>query len=340
MNSKQLIWSIITAGILASCWTPNTTDNNNEIYSDSISTEKTKKELTETLSHNKKNTVSLQPDVMLFDIQEMIKQKDPSIFVADGKSLLWMLGSLDVDTIIKTYNPHLLEDVKPWHNRSRQDVRSIDTLYVPRIFPSMKEFFNPELETFLANNPGLKDSVMEDRTVIIVTELPNWNFWLGYYQDGLLELAYPISIGDWKRHKDKFNRTRYQWRSPQWRYWIKRKHANKRSRARDSMAYFLELIWERWLWLHGQKTQSKRQSHGCFRQPQLAAKMLFERVVADSTDGTPFVSQRSPNKVEMDSTKYYTQLHPNLKEEWLKRQDTLKSDIQQDTIKVLLWKKE
>ncbi len=327
------------AWILAWCWTPKNKNNTWEITYKDSAIEQTQKELTDTLSHNKKNTITIQPDVILFDIQEMMKEKDPSISVADGKSLLWMLGSLDVDTIIKQYNPHLLAGEKPWHNRSRQDVRGIDTLYVPRIFPSMKDFFNPELENFLFNNPALRDSVMDDKTVIIVTELPNGHFWLGYYQDGILQLAYPISIWDWKRHKDKFNRTRYQWRSPQWRFWVKRKHANKRSKARDSMAYYLELVSERWLWLHGQKTQSKRQSHGCFRQPQLAAKMLFERVVADSTDWTPFVSQRTPNKTEMDSTKYYTQIHPALKDERLKRQDTLKASNQKDTIEALLQKK-
>lgn len=349
MNSKNIIGSIITAWILASCGTPNKKNQHiKDIHTDSIHQQITKKELSDTLSHTKKNTLTVQPDVMLFDIQEMIKKKDAAITIADGKSLLWMLGSLDVDNIIKQYNPQLASTQKEWYNRSRQDIRSLDTLYVPRIFPSMKEFFSPQLDTFLVHNPQIKDSVEDDQTVIIVTELPNWHFWLWFYENGILQLAYPVSIWDWWRHRDKVQerktksrkKIRYQWRSPQWRFWVKRKHANKKSKANDSMAYFLELIWERWLWLHGQKTQSKRQSHWCFRQPQLAAKMLFERVVADSTDWTPFVSYWNPNKIELDSAKYYTEIHPELKEAWLKKQDTIKKNTQKDTIKTLLWKKD
>lgn len=63
--------------------------------------------------------------------------------------------------------------------------------------------------------------------------------------------------------------------------------------------------------------------------------MLSERVIADSTDGTPFVSYRQPRKIELDSTKYYTQIHPERKKEWLLRQDSIKALAQKDTIQIL-----
>ena len=242
MNPKNLIGSIITAWILASCWTPKNKNHLNENTPDSLQTNNNKKELIKIFSEKKNNFVA-QPEVMLFDIKDMIKKKDPAIIVADGKSLLRMLWSLDVDSIIKIYNPQLAATQKTWYNWSRQDIRTLDTLYVPRIFPSMKSFFNPQLNSFLINKPEIKENIQDDQTVIIVTELPDWYFWLWYYEEWKLQLAYPVSIWDWSRHRDKATernihsrkQIRYQWRSPQWRFWIKRKQANKKSKANDSI---------------------------------------------------------------------------------------------------------
>ena len=54
--------------------------------------------------------------------------------------------------------------------------------------------------------------------------------------------------------------------------------------------------------------------------------MLFDRVEADSANWTPFVAKRNLNKTELDSAKYYTQIHPELKKARLKKQESIKKD--------------
>jgi hypothetical protein len=70
-----------------------------------------------------------------------------------------MLGKLDVNEIIKLYNPQLAKSKNENYDWSNVNIKSLDTLIVPRIFPSMKEFFKPQLEEFLIDNPQLADSV-------------------------------------------------------------------------------------------------------------------------------------------------------------------------------------
>ncbi|MEI7477767.1 MAG: hypothetical protein WCJ81_04600 [bacterium] len=48
----------------------------------------------------------------MFDIKALMKSHDPVIKDADGKNLLWMLGSLDANAIINTYNPQIA-DLEP-----------------------------------------------------------------------------------------------------------------------------------------------------------------------------------------------------------------------------------
>ncbi|MEI7477766.1 MAG: hypothetical protein WCJ81_04595 [bacterium] len=57
--------------------------------------------------------------------------------------------------------------------------------------------------------------------------------------------------------------------------------------------------------------------------------MLFDRAVAseDSSQATRFVSYWQPSEVELDSTKYFTKIHPELKEEWLRKRDSIKMSL-------------
>lgn len=74
---------------------------------------------------------------------------------------------------------------------------------MPAIFPSVKEFFLPNIDNFLADKPRIqqimndfftkypeaKRKFDEDKTCVITTKLPNGKMGTAYYENGLLQLA-------------------------------------------------------------------------------------------------------------------------------------------------------
>jgi hypothetical protein len=74
-------------------------------------------------------------------------------------SLGHVLGKLDVNDIIRIYNPALAATKEANFDRTRVNLKSLDTIIVPHIFPSMKDLFSPSLEDFLLDKTELAGSV-------------------------------------------------------------------------------------------------------------------------------------------------------------------------------------
>ena len=351
MNSKQRV-SMVTASIILSwCWW--------EKWKEKIDNQSTKKIQQKDTIRNIKNTLIAKDDssstqyntyniwdevVDTFDIKDLIKKRDPLLINSKRFSLVYMLWKLDVNEIIRKYNPNLAKTKNQDYDWSGINIKTLDTIIVPRIFPSMKDFFKPAIEDFLIDKPQLADSVWTRRTVIIVAQRPDKKMWLWFYNNGILEFAWPVSIGNWTRNKDAKTKQWFKAVTPQWVFQVIRKDPNHRSTPnRDAMPNFLEINaynnkWDlRWLWRHGwQYVDWLPHSHGCIRFVHLLTKASLENIVWSMVpwEGTPFIAQRVPFPSDLDSIKYYTKLHPELAKERISRQDTiLEPNMYTDKIK-------
>jgi hypothetical protein len=70
-----------------------------------------------------------------------------------------VLGKLDVNDIIRIYNPTLAATKPANFDRTRINLKSLDTIIVPHIFPSMKDYFSSSLDDFIADKPEIADSL-------------------------------------------------------------------------------------------------------------------------------------------------------------------------------------
>ena len=71
-----------------------------------------------------------------------------------------------------------------------------------------------------------------------------------------------------------------------------------------------------------QKKWGKRESHGCFRVPQLAWLLFDRQTVVDSLHWDPMIALWKQNSAELDSVEYYTK-NRGLAKPWLAKQDTI-----------------
>ncbi len=355
MNSKQFAATIGAAVLLAWCWPDEQKKSTDHTSKKDSITKQNDKNLHDTLSHNTAEYYD-STKVTRFIIKDLIKGDSPALKVTESKSLAYMLWGPDVNDIIKRYNPHIAKTRPSNYNRTRHDIRTLDTLYVPNIFPSMESFFSPSLTEFLKDKPQLRDSVWGLQTVTIVTELPDGSFGMWFYKNGSLSIASPTSIGKWTWHSDPKTQKRYHGKSPQWKFRFGHRAIRKRSNSRDAMAYFnqvfdtkvgndeVERRWlgRHWQWINTSRTKvptadslhrnkkdslvqkkwGKRESHGCFRVPQLAWLLFDRQTVVDSLHWDPMIALWKQSSAELDSVEYYTK-NRGLAKPWLAKQDTI-----------------
>ena len=208
------------------------------------------------------------------------------------KSLHAMLGEHDAARIIEKYNPHL------WKNALHKDIRTIDTLYVPRYSnEELEAFFDPDLATFLTKHETLHKLVGANKHAIISTKSPSWLYCVGVYTDGKLRYAYPFSpwVG-WVDYEPAVNGDRRSKKQREFRrftpmgsYVIQQMDADRQSKVHDFMTFFLSYYPPRGLGGHGwQLVNGKERSHGCERLVHVYAYLTFiwlEKYFDDYTQG-------------------------------------------------------
>lgn len=294
---------------------------------------------------------------LTYNIEDLRKNKDPLITNTSRHSLLLMLGEQDANTIIQQYNPEIAVTKSTDFDWKWVSIFQLDSLNIPQVFPSVKDFFKPDLWEFLQDKPELqkiiydffekhpatKEKFAKEKTCIIQTNLPNGKMGIAYYENGKLEIAGPTSIGDGKWYKW------YHARSPQWGFYIITKNANKRNKQGDRMPYYLEFNAYnknnnlRGLWIHWwQLVTGDPKSHGCSRFVHVLTKPLFEKVERTDTitdPWTPVFAQWNPYKRELDSVKYYQKQSDKKIQEYLERTQDDSTNIYRKKIEERFQKK-
>lgn len=288
-----------------------------------------------------------QDTTITYTIKELLKNKDALVTNSKNFSLLYVLGEQDVNTIIKQYNPHLAKQKPDNFDWRWTKFTGLDSLIIPKVFPSVKEFFLEDLWDFLQDKQWLQETMQrffshypkaaevfkENETCIIQTKLPNETMGIAYYENGKLLLAAPASIGNGKRYPNPIHipweDSKFHARSPQWAFFIIDKVAHKRNRQWDNMPYYMEFNartkqWNlRWLGIHGwQLVTGDPKSHWCSRFVHALAKPLFEKAQKTTSvenPWTPVFAYREPYQEELDSVHYYTKTHPKKIETFLAR---------------------
>lgn len=148
-------------------------------------------------------TQTINEKIFSYNIKELIKKNDPLITTSKSYSMIYGLGTQDLEPILKKYNPHLMKKGKTIEQRKETSYKNIDSLQVPAIFPSVKDFFLPNIDSFLADKPEIQQVMNDfftkypeakkkfdiDKTCVITTKLPNGKMGTAYYENGLLQLA-------------------------------------------------------------------------------------------------------------------------------------------------------
>ena len=287
MNSKKIIWSIITAWILASCGTPNNKNQQTkDIHTDSTHQQVTKKELTNILFRNKEIPEIIRPDVITLDIDTIKKSKDIEDMALLNhikkhyKSLWIMLWWTDAKIIMQKYNQHI-------KNGINENINNVDTLYVPRISPSLVGFFDNRLEDFLSKHDTINNLAWDNKHVIITTKNNVGMFSTWVYINW--SLAYAYAASPWKTwyQKDRKN-WNYHAFTPLWSYIITRIKADKKSDKNDYMAFYLWFYDPRWIWLHASQLVNGKindtlfmqnwQSHGCIRWVHIYRYLTYKEI--------------------------------------------------------------
>lgn len=353
--NRKIIWTALIVGSLLWCTpsSPNTKSTSltetveTTISGDSAKEKKktTAREITETIDEK----------VFSYNIKDLIKKNDPLITTSKSYSMIYALGTQDLELILKNYNPHLMKKGKTIEQRKETSYKNIDKLEVPAIFPSVKEFFLPNIDNFLADKPHIQQIMRDffskypeakkkfdiDKTCVITTKLPNGKMGTAYYENGQLQLAWPTSIGNGKRYRNKYRNgwedSYFHARSPQGWFFFRTYVPKKRNKDGDAMTNYLELNATnkqgnlRGLWYHGwQRVTGDPASHGCFRFINMLSDQLAKKVKITKwengeikTYGTPCFAGWEPYTQELDSVDYYTKWHPNLAKNRLEKQDKI-----------------
>lgn len=321
MNSKQFIRSMVSAGILTWCWTPrNKNDENNILHTDSIVHQQTKKELADTLLQVQEINEDANSDVIMLNIDAIQDSKDIadislSKHIKNNYKSMWvMLWWTDGNEIMRKYNPQ----IKKWINASIND---IDTLYVPRISPSLRGFFNENLEDFLAAHDTISTLTWNNKNVIITTKNDVGMFSTAVYVSWKLQYAYAAS--PWMTGKQHSRKGwRFQAFTPMWSYIITKAKADKKSDQHDYMAFYLWFYEPRGIWLHGSQLVNGKindtsfranwQSHGCIRWVHIYRYLTFKKIkplfdARKEWHGDPIavVNYRTPSESEKKDAEWY-----------------------------------
>lgn len=356
--NKNIVWTALIVGSLLWC-TPETSNNKPTREEETITRPfpiDSMKEKKDTIAHEITETINEK--VFTYNIKNLIKEHNALVTNSKSYSLVYGLGTQDLEPILKKYNPHLMKNGKSIAALKETSYRNIDSLQVPAVFPSVKDFFLPDIDIFLNDKPLIqqvmndffskypeaKKKFDEDKTCVITTKLPNGKMWTAYYENGILQLAWPTSIGNGNRYRNKH---RSNWedayfhaRSPQGWFFFTSFIPKKRNKDRDAMTNYLELNAtnkqgnSRGLWYHGwQRVTGEPSSHGCFRFINMLSDPLAKKIQLTKwekweikTYGTPCFAAREPYKQELDSVDYYTKRHPNLAKNWLEKQNKIRSE--------------
>ena len=144
--------------------------------------------------------------------EEINRQPNDSIYTIDmerarkgawGKSrkinhnFSVLLGGKRADSIMQEYNKDILSalKIKPGQSIQRRGLEGANDIRVPMVYPTLKDFFVPSLNDFLADKPEIAAQVGSDNEVIIVTRAPDGNHSIGYYRNGHIFLAAYMSGG-------------------------------------------------------------------------------------------------------------------------------------------------
>jgi hypothetical protein len=209
------------------------------------------------------------------------------------KSLRAMLGDHDAAKILAKYNPQLGE------NAINKDIRTIDTLFVPRCSNAeLAAFFDTDLTVFLTKHETLKKLVGVNKHALISTKSPSGIYCIGVYTDGKLRYAYPFSPGiGGKDHEPAVNGDTRSYKAREFRrftpmgsYVIQDMDVDRQSKVHDFMTFFLSYYPPRGLGGHwGQLVNGKERSHGCERLVHVYAYLTFiglEKYFDDYMNGT------------------------------------------------------